>query len=191
MHPLLLRVVRLVEQSESEHGPAIPPVEISVGDTLTQLSHALAAAFNKQGTPHRIWCDVLPTEWTLYPCAKLIEDRARLLEESEDSVEKELIQTGDAFAVEFQDEDGNWLVDADRLGSGAIVIANDPCIPPPLFGPANDFFLSMQSSTSSSARGTSALNKTSAVTKSWTSSAPVASSSKRNQEPGTLGLGNM
>jgi ubiquitin carboxyl-terminal hydrolase 4/11 len=190
MHPLLLRVVRVVEQSDSEHGPVIPPIAVSEEDTLTQLSHALAAPYHKQGTPHRIWQDIITTERTRYPRAKLIEDNAKLLEESDEPVSKEIIQTGDIFAVEFQDEDGNWLVDADSIGQGAIVL-RDPYVPPPLFGPGNDFFLTMQSSTSSSSPGASAIDKKTTPTKNWKSSTPTASSSKRNQDPGTLGLGNM
>jgi ubiquitin carboxyl-terminal hydrolase 4/11 len=191
LHPLLLRVVRVVEQSTSDTGPSIPPVAVSVGATLIELSKALASPFNMNDTPHRIWTEVRPDTSTLYSLQQLIEDRAQLLKESEESVGKQMIESGDVFAIEFQ-ENGNWLVDADKMGSGAMELFSSAIVPPPpLFSSGNDFFLTLQSNLAMGSQGSGSTNKKTPAAKITKTFGATSSSSRGDREPGTLGLGNM
>ena len=171
--------------------PRIPPVPISAQDTLKDLYKAVAAPFHLQGIPHRVWMDTHQRESTIYPRALLIQDGAKLLEESDASIEKALIETGDTLAVEFQ-ENGQWLIDADNLSSNSSSSTSTILgVPPPLFGPGSDFFQNLQDKTVKSTPPTSSgSNQKSTAVKTWKSSTPVTPS-KRSVEPGTLGLGNM
>lgn len=186
LHPHLLRPVRLVEQSEDDRGSAMPPVAVSAGSTLAELVVALAAPFKETGRKHRVWTDVYIEDWTHYPRAKLLEDRAKLVPESDELVEDKY-QTGDGFAVEFQ-ENGDWLVDADKIDSGSSLVLVGPSAdtgtPPPLFKPGGGFFATFIPVPKHP-------DPKPAAGKASKSTALVASSSKQGQEPGTLGLGNM
>lgn len=191
MHPCLLRVVRLVEQSTSDPGPLLPPIAISAGLTLAEMSLALAAPFNEHERAHRIWADIYPVDWTRYPRAKLIEDCGKLLEETQELV-GDRFETGDSFAVEFQ-ENGDWLVDAEKVGSNSagasqVVLVNDTAEPIPLFGSGKGFFAGIETTIKEKQPKE---KQPATATKLSKSVSLVPSSSKRAQDPGTLGLGNM
>lgn len=185
LHPHLLRPVRLIEQSEGDHGPKLPPVAVSAGNTLAELVDALGAPFKEVGRKHRVWTDVYIDDYTGYPRAKLVEDRAKLVPESDELVEDKF-QSGDNFAVEFQ-ENGDWLVDANKIESGSslVLVGGDTTTPPPLFKPGGGFY----STSFPGAKNSD--TKTPVAKAAAKSTAVVASSSKSGQEPGTLGLGNM
>jgi hypothetical protein len=181
MHPLILRVVRTADPSSSTTGPLIHRITISASATVRDLYKAIHALFNVPNVLFRVWFVGDVPEDAPYEASKLKQGdpSPKLWSETDDLLEHEYVSTGDGFAVEFQ-KDGLWPSDA--------VPQNHA--PPPLFGGGNDFFGKMQEKTlGSKTNDAKPATATSSKISLWKSSTPT--SSKRVQEPGTLGLSNM
>lgn len=181
MHPLILKVVRIADPSSSTAGPFVHRIAISVSATVRDLHKAIHALFNVSDSPFRVWSVGDVPEDTPYDVSKLKQEDSnpKLWSESDDLLEHEYLTTGDSFVVEFQ-RGGQWPSDT--------VPQNHT--PAPLFGAGNDFFGKMQErGLGSKTNDAKPATATSSKISLWKSSTPT--SSKRIQEPGTLGLGNM
>lgn len=140
----------------------------------------------------RIWKLVGQSyEGSSYPSSRLVEDKAEILNPSDQTLEEALIEPEDAFVVEFY-RDGAWIVDAENL-PGTVL---GP--PPPLFGSGSSFFDKMSSikktdgvSGSGSLKFTSSQGSKATIGYGKSFGSGGSGSSQKIQEPGTLGLGNM
>ena len=181
MHPLILKVVRIVDPSPPAAGPFVHTISISISASVRDLYKAIHALFNVPDTPFRVWSVIDIPEDAPYEVSKLKQEDAnpKLWKESDDLLEHEYVATGDSFVVEFL-KDGQWPSD--------LVPQNHT--PVPLFGSGNDFFGKLQEksfgSKTNSAKPTTATS--SKIDSLWKS---TPTSSKRVKDPGTLGLGNM
>jgi hypothetical protein len=181
MHPLILKIVRIVDPSSPTAGPFIHTISISVSATARDLHKAIHALFNAPDTPFRVWSVVDILEDAPYEVSNLKQEDSnpKLWSESDDLLEHEYVTTGDSFVVEFQ-KGGRWPSD--------VVPQNHT--PAPLFGTGNDFFGKLQEkSFGSKTNDAKPSTATSSKMSLWKNSTPT--SSKRVQAPGTLGLGNM
>ena len=181
MHPLILKVARVADPSSPTAGPFVHRIIISVSATVRDLHKAIRPLFNFPDIPSRIWSVDDVSEDTPYEVSRLKQEDSnhKLWSETDDPLEKECLTTGDSFVVEFQ-KDGQWPSDA--------VPQNHT--PAPLFGKGNDFFGKMQErGLGSKTNDAKPATATTSKTPQWKSSTPT--SSKRVQEPGTLGLGNL
>lgn len=181
MHPLILKVVRIADPSSPTAGPFVHRLTSSVSATIRDFHKAIHALFDAQNTPFRVWSVGDVPEDAPYDVSKLKQDdlSPKLWRETDDLLEHKYVTTGDSFVVEFQKDD-QWPSD--------LVPKNHA--PAPLFGGGNDFFGKMQEkSLGSKTNDTKSATATSSKISLWKSSTPT--SSKRVQEPGTLGLGNM
>lgn len=181
MHPLILRVVRIADPSSPTAGPFVRRITISASATVRDLRKATHSLFNVPNTPFRLWSVSDVPEDGPYDASKLKQEDSnpKLWSESDDLLEQEYVATGDSYVVEFQ-KDGQWPSDT--------VPQNHT--PAPLFGSGSDFFGKMQErSLGSTTNDAKPATATSSKISLWKSSTPT--SSKRVQEPGTLGLGNM
>ena len=181
MHPLILKVVRIADPSSPTTGPIVHRITISVSATTGDLHKAIHTLFNIPDTPSRVWSVSDVPEDIPYEASKLRQEDSnpKLFNETDDLLEHEYVTTGDSFVVEFQ-KDGQWPSDAIPKNHA----------PAPLFGTGNDFFGKMQErSLGSKTNEARPAVATSSKISQWKNSTPT--SSKRVQEPGTLGLGNM
>jgi len=181
MHPLILKVVRIADPSSPTAGPFVHRITISAAATAKELHKAIHALFNVPDAPFRVWSVGEVPEDAPYEVSKLKENdhNSKLWSETDDLLEHEYVGSGDCFAVEFQ-KGGRWPSDT-------VPQNHTPAL---LFGTESDFFVKIQARGSGSKTDDA---KPAAATSSkmslWKSSTPT--SSKRVQEPGTLGLGNM
>ena len=181
MHPLVLRVVRIVDPSSPLAGPFVHRITISATATVKELHKTIHALFDVPGTQFRVWSANEVSEDAPYEVSKLKEENPnpKLWSETDDLLETECVENGDCFAVEFQ-KDGRWPSDA--------VPQNHT--PTPLFGRGSDFFGKLQTrSPGSKTDDAKPATATSSKLSLWKSS--TSTSSRRAPEPGTLGLGNM
>ena len=181
MHPPVLKVVRIADPSPPTAGPFIHRITISVTATAKELHKAIHALFNVPDTPFRVWSVNEIPEDAPYEVSKMKEGNPnpKLWIETDDLLEHKYVENGDCFAVEFQ-KDGQWP-------SGTVPQNHTPA---PLFGAGRDFFGGIQTRSLGSKMGDAKpATATSSKISLWKSSTPT--SSRRVQEPGTLGLGNM
>ena len=182
MHPLVLKVVRIADSLSPTAGPFVHRITISSTATARDLHKAIHALFDVSDAPFRVWSVSDVPEDTPYEVSKLKQEEpaSKLWTETDELLEHEYVSNGDSFAVEFQ-KDGQWPSDK--------VPKNHA--PAPLFRAENDFFGRMQQDRGLGSKTNDA--KPAAATSSkislWKGSTPT--SSRRAQEPGTLGLGNM
>lgn len=181
MHPLILKVIRIADTSSPTSGPLVHRITISASATVRDLHEAIHALFNVPDTSFRVWSVADIPEDTPYEVSKLKQEDSnpKLWGEKDDLLERECVTTGDSFVVEFQ-KDSQWP--SDQIPQNHA--------PAPLFGTGNDFFGKIQErSLGSKTNDAKPATATSSKISLWKSSTPT--SSKRIQEPGTLGLGNM
>jgi len=193
LRPLRLKVFRLVKAYADHESTLHPWVTISAGETIGTLCSQLAAAVSPDGqtsSPYRIWS--LPSNdstWTEFLGSQLLSD-AKIIEESEKTLEEQELESDDAFVVEFKQSDG-WIVEVPK----AVPLAIEA--PPPIFDSTDGFFNKMsssRSSTSSTVPYKSNLYNAFSSSGSRSSSTAVTFSGKgisKAMDPGTLGLGNM
>jgi ubiquitin carboxyl-terminal hydrolase 4/11/15 len=191
LHPLRLKVFRLVRSSSEGANTPHPWITISAGVTVTALCSALSkcVALTAQDLPYRIWKIGIATNDSQeieYPASRLPMSDAKILHSSDKTLEEEGIELDDAFVVEFKQPDG-WIAEAPRSFLQ----------PAPLFNSDEGFFNRM-STTSSPVSSATAYKgdyfNTTGTSVSKPSTALTLSNNKtfmRTLEPGTLGLGNM
>ena len=194
LRPLRLKVFRLVKAYVDHESTPYPYLTISAGATISDLCSQLAAAASPGGqtsSPYRIWS--LPSDDSTRAeilGSQLPLSSAKIIEESERTLEEQELESDDAFVVEFKQSDG-WIVEAPK----AVPLAIEA--PPPLFHSTDGFFNKMyptRSSTSSTLPYKSTLYNAFSSSGSRPSSTAVTLSSKgisKTMDPGTLGLGNM
>lgn len=178
MHPLVLKVARIADPSSSTAGPFVHSVTISSAATVKDLQKAIQEVFNIPDIPFRVWPVADVPEDAPYEVSKLKEDNpnSKVLADADKVLEQEFVESGDCFAVEIQ-KDGQWLSNT--------VPQNNA-----LFGTGKDFFGKMQANSLGSKTGEAKpVATTSSKITLWKNA--TSTSSKRAQEPGTLGLGNM
>ena len=181
MHPLILKVVRVADSSLPSTGPFVHRITISASATVRDLYKAIRALPDAPDIPFHVWSVGDVPEDASYEVSKLKEggSSSKLWNETDDLLEHEYVSTGDSFAVEFQ-KDGRWPSDTTPQNHA----------PAPLFGGGNDFFGKLEERTlGSKTNDAKPATATSSKISLWKSNTPT--SSKRVQEPGTLGLGNM
>jgi ubiquitin carboxyl-terminal hydrolase 4/11 len=164
-------------------GPSHPYATVSSQDTVSHLIQSLAKAITTEPTtvPYRVW-KVEPVGDAFnrveFPATELSSSEAKLLDQSTQTVEDALLVSGDAFVVEFQ-EDNKWLVDAANLPVDRPIAP----APGPLFSSGTGFFDKIESSSVFRPKDN---NYRMDFSNSFTSTRL-----ERKVEPGTLGLGNM
>jgi len=181
MHPLILKVVRIADPSPPTAGPFVHRITISATATVRELHKAIHALFDVPDTPFRVWSVTEVPEDAPYEVSKLKEDNPnpKLLNDTDDLLEHEYVENGDFFAVEFQ-KDNQWPSNTTPQNHTPVL----------LFGTGRDFFGKMQAgSLGSKTDDAKPAIATSSRISPLKSSTPT--SSRRAQEPGTLGLGNM
>ena len=194
LRPLRLKVFRLVKAYVDHESTPHPYLTISAGETISTLCSQLAAAASPDGqssSPYRIWS--LPSDdstRTEFLGSQLPLSHAKIIEESEQTLEEKELESDDAFVVEFKQSDG-WIVEVPKAAPLAIEA------PPPVFH-SNDGFFNKMSSTSSMVPYKSVLynafSSTTTSSSSRSSSTAVTLPGKgisKAMDPGTLGLGNM
>jgi ubiquitin carboxyl-terminal hydrolase 4/11/15 len=195
LRPLRLKVFRLVKAYVDRESTPHPYLTISAGETISTLCSQLAAAVSPDGqssSPYRIWS--LPSDdstRTEFLGSQLPLSDARIIEESEQTLEEKELESDDAFVVEFKQSDG-WIAEVPKAAPLAIE-------PPPVFHSTDGFFNKMsstRSSTSSMVPYKSALYNAFSITSSSSRSSSTAvtlpgKGISKAMDPGTLGLGNM
>ena len=193
LRPLRLNVFRLVKAYVDHESTPHPYLTISAGETISTLCSQLAVTaslYGQTSSPYRIWS--LPSNdstRTELLGSQLPLSNAKIVEESEKTLEEKEVESDDAFVVEFKQSDG-WIVEAPK-----VVLAIEA--PPPIFHSTDGFFNKMsstRSSTSSTVPYKSTLYNAFASSASRSSSTVVTFPSKsvsKAMDPGTLGLGNM
>ncbi|CDO75837.1 hypothetical protein BN946_scf184951.g35 [Trametes cinnabarina] len=180
-------------------GQNLPPREVTVSSTdkIREVRHAFAAAFNPQKAASgqfRVW-KIAPnasTDCALFSVDTLRTCGAALLEDSDRTVDDELVDSSEVFVVEFMTRD-SWMVDAAQVAplsaDGASQAPPPPTQAGPIFNSGPDFFSQLQQR---SAPTVSTTDATSFASSAVTVSKPGPSAKPKVQrEPGTLGLGNM
>ncbi|KAI0741559.1 cysteine proteinase [Daedaleopsis nitida] len=174
-----------------QHTP-VKTITVSSTDSVADARKAFAESLSTTGTGnYRVW-RVPPSassEELLFSVESLRTCGATLLESDQSNVEDELVDSSEELVVEFMKKDG-WLID---VSESTVLPAPPACPPPPatqpapLFSSGTDFFTKMQQKTTPSV-GTTAVSpfKPATVNKPGPSARP-----KVQQEPGTMGLGNM
>jgi ubiquitin carboxyl-terminal hydrolase 4/11/15 len=196
---LRLKVFRLVKSLGSTNPPH-PWVTISTGETIGELCTKLADAVSPvKGTksPYRVWnlkADLDDRTETEFLGSQLPASDAKIVEESDKSLEEDGIESDDAFVVEFKQPDG-WIADAPKAVQTRVGPIENLL---PLFNSNEGFFnrmspLSPQRSADSYPRTVFYDRPTSSAFRSTSTAMTVVGNKSliKTLEPGTLGLGNM
>ena len=199
LRPLRLKVFRLVKAYVDQEN-CHPYLTISAGETISTLCSQLAAAVSPDGqisSPYRIWGLPSPSDDSTrieVLGSHIPLSHARIIEESEQTLEEKELESDDAFVVEFKQSDG-WIVEVSKAAPLAIEA------PPPVFNSTDGFFNKMSSTRSSTSTTVpyksvlyNAFSITGSSSSSRTSSTAVTLPGKgisKGIDPGTLGLGNM
>ena len=200
LHPPKFRVHLL---APAMFGRSSPPkmVTVSSTDKIKDVIPTFAEAISKEQAAigrYRVWrvpSTVTQDNVLLVAADALRTHGGTLLGENDDrTVEGEFVGSDESFAVEFV-QSGQWLVDASQVPSPSAVRSPPPPPPPPptqsspLYSQP-DFFSTLQQKLPSAGGGTSnppfKSGAVAAVNKSGPSARP-----RIQQEPGTMGLGNM
>ena len=189
LRPPRLKVLHL-QKSDSKviTGPPHPYVTISISYTVRDLCALLRSTVGPSKTGvARVWRIEPNMDLTgsVYPSARLSEDKPQLLEPSDVVIEDALIEPDDMFVVEFS-ENGKFIIDPDILLKHSFTNDN---VPPPLFSDENDFFKKIGSSSSKAVVSTTKSNMNTLFKPGGFGSAVTRA--HKPQPPGTLGLGNM
>jgi len=196
MQPLRLKVFKLVRGSVDAASPPHPWITISAGETIATLCTKVSAAVAPENSsvPYRVWKIGIALEdsaQTEFLDSQLPNSDAKIVDESEKTLEADSIESDDAFVVEFKQPDG-WIAEAPRAIQQPTAIEG----PRPLFGSNDGFFDKLSTSLSPSTSTTSTragfYNFSSSGSKAF-SSLTVGNNKglMKTLEPGTLGLGNM
>ncbi len=196
LQPPRLRVLRLAQTEvlPDLDAPSHPYVTLSTQDTIKTLCERLAIVVAPESPvplpEYRVW-KVEPSgddfNHPEYPLSEFNLNRGTRVLPTEETLGDELIDTDDAFVVEFKRENG-WLSDT-PLKSNTTTVAFEP-EPKPLFNSNDSFFNRMGNNHNMTVTTT----KTRAtVDDYYVSSLPSKPNGRvhRTVEPGTLGLGNM
>ncbi|OCH87381.1 UCH-domain-containing protein [Obba rivulosa] len=178
-------------------------VAISSKDTLSTVCRTFAeqfARFEVDRREYRVWklSDGASHPNIRYTPDLLKQHGASLLDRSDKTVEEEMIEAGDGFVVEFQ-QNGFWVVDPSEIpasGTGTLSESQqtEKALPAgPLFSDGADFFGSLQKRPTSPKRDATSVSSAFSPRRLWpdTGSSSEANSKSSTQLPGTLGLGNM
>ncbi|SJL03848.1 uncharacterized protein ARMOST_07205 [Armillaria ostoyae] len=196
LQPPRLRVLRLAQTEvlPDLDAPSHPYVTLSTQDTIKTLCGRLAIVVAPESPvplpEYRVW-KVEPSgddfNHPEYPLSEFNINRGTRVLPTEETLGEELIDTDDAFVVEFKRENG-WLSDT-PLKPNTTTVAFEP-EPKPLFNSNDSFFNRMGNNHNMTVTTT----KTRAtVDDYYVSSLPSKPNGRihRTVEPGTLGLGNM
>ncbi|GBE86464.1 cysteine proteinase [Sparassis crispa] len=208
LHPPQVKLYVLTRATHTGvPGVTNPPygVSISIKDTLKSVCESFFQRCTEcaSGTKsYRVWklADGGSSWGQLHVTPDMLKQRgATLLEPTQRTVEEEMIESGDAFVVEFR-EDGEWLVDAGELSSGQTSTASSSTSQSTsttgigtLFNSETNFFNQIQTKTPASTIVSSGISSSSTL-KPAVSIKPGFSAGRPkdiNLEPGILGLGNM
>ncbi|KAI0065534.1 cysteine proteinase [Artomyces pyxidatus] len=194
LFPPRLRVFRLVDASSSltTTGSTQYVIHSSAATLVKDLLRDLANTVEPASVDeYRVWrvegADLAGCD---YPSGRLIQSGAEVLPSSEKTLADALIESEDAFVVEFM-KDGRWIMEvppAKALNGNGPDFGLPNNVPPPLFSQDTDFFGRMSGSTSTASAGPSS-NISSSSKQSVTITVPF--NKKPSIDPGTLGLGNM
>ena len=170
-----------------------PPVVLSSGETVATLHGKLADAIlqNTQSRPiFRVWTLEQALDGSFdspQVTPRFLDEKSRILEPRNVTIEESGIQTGDAFIVEFMGEGGGWI-----MGSATTATARPKGEPTPIFNSSEGFFNRMSNTSPYSIRSAQPQTLMKAFgTIVPRSTAASHSNAFRKIEPGTLGLGNM
>ncbi|KAI8974530.1 cysteine proteinase [Trametes punicea] len=185
-------------------GQSMSPKEVTVSSTdkIRDVRHAFAATLNPQKAASgqfRIW-KISPdasTDQLLFSADTLRACGSTLLEDSDRTVDDELVDSSEVFVVEFINRD-KWIVDpaeVTSLSDGAPAPTQPlppppPTQPGPLFNSGPDFFSKLQQRSAPTV-GMSSVSPFSPSSGTVSKANPSTSRPKVQREPGTLGLGNM
>ncbi|KAG7439780.1 cysteine proteinase [Guyanagaster necrorhizus] len=196
LQPPRLRVLRLAQTEvlPDLDAPSHPYVTLSIQDTLKTLCERLASAVAPESPvplpEYRVW-KVEPSgddfNHPEYPLSEFNINRGTSVKPTDEALGDKLIDTDDAFVVEFKRGSG-WLSDT-PIKSNTSTVAFEP-ESKPLF-PSNDSFFNRMGNNYN-------MTVTKTMTRTTVDDYYVSSSqSKPNGrlhsivDPGTLGLGNM
>ncbi|KAK0202664.1 hypothetical protein DFS33DRAFT_1342014 [Desarmillaria ectypa] len=196
LQPPRLRVLRLAQTEvlPDLDAPSHPYVMLSTQDTLKTLCESLASVVAPESLDplpeYRVW-KVEPSgddfNHPEYPLSEFNINRGTRVKPTDETLGDELIDTDDAFVVEFKRDNG-WLSDT-PLKPNTTAVAFEP-EHKPLFNSNDSFFNRMGNNynmtvTTTKARAT--------VDDYYVSSSPSKPNGRnhRTVDPGTLGLGNM
>lgn len=188
LHPPRLRGFILSRDPAANENASDPPHELtlSIYDTVRTLCNSLKESFEPESKlPYRIWkVDDGELETSVFPISRITSE-CELLEETDKSLEDALIQSGDAFVVEFKVEN-DW--DVTVTSSKALLE------PPPLSQPGffDQFFQHKLPVTPKRNEYPDDSQRKITIPSSIKPSPyrPMTRTS-RAPEPGTIGLGNM
>lgn len=193
-----LKVFKLVKSLGSTNPPH-PWVTISAGETIAKLCTKLADAVSpgkETRSPYRVWnltADVDDKTETEFLGSQLSASDAKIIEESDKTLEEHGIESDDTFVVEFKQPDG-WIADAPKTDQTRVAALENLR---PLFNSNEGFFNKMSplsSQRSADSYGGLGLydRLTSSASRSLSTAVTVGNKSLvKTLEPGTLGLGNM
>jgi ubiquitin carboxyl-terminal hydrolase 4/11 len=207
LHPPRLRVFRLTSSEHTLQTSGLSDLwlESSSATTVKDLLRDLAVTADSNPTDeYRVWkVEGSALSGSDYPMGKLQHEGSERLQLSENTLSDELIESGDAFVVEFS-RDGKWLADEraverrSAVGGGELALVLQDQVPQPLFSQDTDFFSRLGKSPSSTSNVVGPSVSATGAPSSSTLLKPAAlitlSSNLRSKpayDPGTLGLGNM
>jgi ubiquitin carboxyl-terminal hydrolase 4/11 len=193
LHPPRFRVLRLSDapaDSLKVETPSHPYITLSSHDNLRSFTQKVAKSVSPTTGymgPYRIWkvdtnADNFDFDYSQYPLSQLDQDEKNIINGSDQTIEEALLETDDAFAVEFKGEQ-HWLVN----------LANQPA-PAPLFNSNEGFFNRMGPkplTPTTKSYDTSITTFSNKSTPTTGISGKVNGILSKTLEPGTLGLGNM
>ncbi|KAF8906237.1 hypothetical protein CPB84DRAFT_1844494 [Gymnopilus junonius] len=192
-HPLRLKVFRLVKSSADQSSTPHEWLTISAGETISRLCTDLASkvAPDTEIRPYRVWTPGMSFEDVaeVEICgSQLLTSDAKIVEESDKTLEEEGVELDDPFIVEFKQPDG-WIVELPKPVQTITTFE-----PRPLFNSSDGFFNKMSTNHVSATPSVSLYKPTGIYNSFKTTSTALALANKsitKTLESGTLGLGNM
>lgn len=199
LRPPSFKVHLLTPTSIPGQSSPVREVTVSSTDKIRAVRHAFATAVSPQKAAlgqFRVWKTTsnASMDQLLFPADTLRTCGASLLEDDENTVGDELVDTSEVFVVELMTRE-KWILDASEVApppNGAPSPSAPPPPPPPtqpgpLFGSGTDFFTQLQK------KAPPVTNATTSAIKPGPANALTKSSTrpKVQHDPGTLGLGNM
>ncbi|RPD76448.1 cysteine proteinase [Lentinus tigrinus ALCF2SS1-7] len=199
LHPPKFRVHLLVPAVISRSSPP-KMVAVSSTDKVGDVMQTFAETISKEKAAgrYRVWrvaSTVTPDNMLV--AADIVRTHGAILLERTDerTVEGEFVESDESFVVEFTQSD-QWVVDTSQVPSPSSARSLPPPPPPPptqnapLFKSGSDFFSQFSQKTSPAVGATSNSSFKSGAVVAVNKSGPSARP-KVQQEPGTMGLGNM
>ncbi|OJT02905.1 Ubiquitin carboxyl-terminal hydrolase 4 [Trametes pubescens] len=200
LRPPSFKVHLLAPTSVPGQSTPVKEVTVSSTDKIRAVRHTFAAAVSPQKAAlgqFRVWKTTSDAsmDQLLFPADTLRTCGASLLEDDDNTVGDELVDTSEVFVVELMTRD-KWLLEVSEVApptNGAPAPSAPPPPPPPtqpgpLFGSGTDFFTQLQQKAPPVTNATT----TSAFKPAPSNALTKSSARPRVQhDPGTLGLGNM